>query len=119
MATKSWASTLKAMRNPLGFFALALLVIESVIGAIATLRLEDQYVLYALGIMALLFVLVVGLVASITFWRPTHLFEQVDELKNAMDSKGFSDMIEDAIMDLVKDECIQTPETSSDGKEPV
>lgn len=73
MATKSWASTLQAIRNPLGFFALGLLVIESVIGVIATLRLDGQYVLYALGIMALLFVLVVGLVASITFWRPKHL----------------------------------------------
>lgn len=119
MATKSWASTLRAIRNPLGFFALGLLVIEGVIGTIAAFRLQDQYALYALGIMALLFVLVVGLVAAITFWHPTHLYEQVDELKKTINSEGFRDVLEDAIIDLVKDECLQQQETAGDGHQSV
>ena len=115
MATKNWASVLKAVRNPLGFFALGSLVVEGAIGTVATVRLEDRDILHALGIMAGLFVLVVGLAAGITFWRPSHLFEQVDELKNTINSEGFRDVIEDATMGLVKDECLQKQEASNDG----
>jgi len=67
VANEGWASILKAVRNPLGFFALALLVVEAAIGAIAAYRLEDQDVLWALVLMAVLFVVITGLVAVIAF----------------------------------------------------
>ena len=65
--------------------------------------------------MALLFVLPVGLVAVITFWRPAHLLRQVDELADTINSEGFRDIVDDAIMELVKDECLQQPGVANNG----
>ena len=115
MANEGWASILKAVRNPLGFFALALLVVEAAIGAIATYRLEDQNVLWALVLMAVLFVVITGLVAVIAFWRPGHLYEQFDELKNTANSEGFRDIIDDAIMHLVKEDCLRNRKEAPNG----
>ena len=120
MAKQNWAPVLAQVRNPLVFFALGLLVIESGIGVVAAFRLEDEHLLYAFGLMAALFVVVVALVAAITFWRPGHLFEQVAELKKTINSEGFQDIIEDAIIELVKEECLQPLQrASSDGKQSV
>ena len=115
MASEGWASILKAVRNPLGFFALALLVVEAAIGAIVAYRLEDQDVFWALVLMAVLFVVITGLVAVIAFWRPRHLYEQVDELKNTANSEGFRDIIDDAIMHMVKEECLRNRREASSG----
>ncbi len=114
---ENFARTIRAVRNPLAFFALALLVIEGVIGTMATLRLEGREFLWALMIMAVLFVVIVGLVAIITFWRPGHLYEQVHELTNTINSQGFRDVIEDAIMDLVKEDCLQKQKEAADDAE--
>ena len=120
MAKDNWASTLTVVRNPLAFFALALLVIESVIGTIAVVKLTDQALLGALVLMAVLFFIVVVVVAAITFWRPSHLLKQVDELTSVVDSGGFHDAVEDAIMRLVKDECLRrSKEVKNDAILPV
>ena len=119
MAKEKRVSILKAVRNPLGFFALALLVAEGAIGTIAALKLKDELLFYALVLMAVLFVLPTGLVAAIAFWRPTHLFEQVDELKDTINSEGFRDVIDDAIIELVKDECLrEREEAANNGTQP-
>ena len=107
MAKDNWASTLTVVRNPLAFFALALLVIEGAIGTIAVVKLTDDSLLWALAIMAGLFLVLVVLVAVITFWRPSHLFNQLDALSGFVGSDGFHDAVEDAIMGLVKDECLR------------
>lgn len=79
MATVNRASLLAVVRNPLTFFALALLVIEGAIGTIAAMKLANEALLWAFVVMALLFLVLVMLVAAITFWRPGHLMRQVDE----------------------------------------
>ena len=107
MAKENWASLLTVVRNPLAFFALALLVIEGVIGTIAAVKLTDEALLWALAIMAVLFLVLVVLVAVITFWRPGHLLNQVDALTEFIGSDAFHDAVEDAIIDLVKDECLR------------
>ncbi len=98
---------LEVVRHPLAFFALALLVIEGAIGTIAAVKLGDETLLWALVVMAVLFLVLVLLVAVITFWRPSHLLKQVDELKSIINSEGFRDVIDDAIMESVKGECLQ------------
>lgn len=57
--------------------------------------------------MTVLLIFVVAVVATITIWRPTHLYEQVNELKNAINNEGLHDMIEDAVIDLVQKECLK------------
>ena len=117
MAREDLAGVLKAVNNPLAFFALALLLVEAVIGTMAVVKLESQDFLWALIVMAILFVVIVALVAIITFWRPGHLYRQVHELTNTINSRGFRDIIEDAIMDMVKDDCIQQPKEASNDAE--
>ena len=107
MSSENRASLLAVVRNPLAFFALALLVIEGAIGTIAAMKLTDEALLWAFVVMALLFLVLVSMVAAITFWRPSHLLKQVDELSSIVDSGGFSDAVEDAIMNLVNDECLK------------
>ena len=120
VAKHDWAGVLKAVSNPLAFFALALLIVEAVIGTMAAVKLDSQDFLSALIVMATLFVVIVGLVAVITFWRPGHLYEQVHELTNTINSQGFRDIIEDAIMDLVKEDCLKQPkEAANDAERPV
>ena len=58
---------------------------------------------------------IMGLVAAIACWRPGHLYEQVDELKNTVNSEGFRDIIDDAIMHLVKEECLRNRKKVSNG----
>ena len=58
---------------------------------------------------------ITGLVAAIAFWRPGHLYEQVDELKNTANSEGFRDIIDDAIIHLVKKECLRNRKEASNG----
>ena len=120
MAKLDWAGVLKAVNNPLAFFALALLIVEAVIGTMAVVELDGRDFLWALIVMAALFVVIVGLVAIITFWRPGHLYEQVHELTNTINSQGFRDIIEDAIMDLVKEDCLrQAKEAANDAERPI
>ena len=115
MVKENWAPLLTVVRNPLAFFALALLVIESVIGTIAAVKLTGDALLWAFVVMAVLFLVLVVLVAAITFWRPSHLLKQVDELSRIVDSGGFRDAVEDVIMDVVKRECLQrSKEVSND-----
>ena len=89
--------------------------IEGAIGTIAAIKFEGELLSYALVLMALLFVLPVGLVAVITFWRPAHLLRQIDELADTINSEGFRDIVDDAIMELVKDECLQQPGVANNG----
>ena len=77
---------LGAVGSPLQFFALALLVIETMIGAIAGLALEGQYQFYAVLVMAGLFVGVVAAVAVITFLRPDNLGARTRERENIVSS---------------------------------
>lgn len=77
------AEILGQVRNPLIFFALALLVIE---GSITTLvatssKLSSQDEFRAVEIMAGLFVMVVGIVAWITYRVPSHLYEVTRRLE--------------------------------------
>lgn len=102
---QSRTSLLKQVRNPLTFFALALLVIEGVIGTFAAIGLREDQRFYALCLMAALFVIVVGLVAWITFWRPQNLYDDVAELKEVVKGEGFRDVIEDVIIRRIKPEC--------------
>ena len=91
------------IRNPLVFFALALLVIEGIIGVVATkLEMPPQHQFYTVLLMAFLFLCVVGSVVLITIKWPAHLYEQmsekldaVQEIREFMDSEGFADVVRD------------------------
>lgn len=114
MADSSRLSLLREIRNPLIFFALALVVTEGAIIGMARIGLPEEHRIYAVYAMVAVLMLVVGLVAIITLWRPSNLYNTVTELKESINSTGFRDAIEDVIMEQVKPECLATKEEIAD-----
>lgn len=110
MPDRNRASLLKEVRNPLIFFALALLVAESCILGLAGLGLPEQHRVYAIWAMLIVFLVVVVVVAAITLWRPGNLYDTVTELRQNITSRGFRDAIEDVIIRRVKADCLQVDE---------
>lgn len=105
-----WAAIIEQVKTPLGFFALALLVIEAIFGAtvvFSNMTSLQQFV--SLLIMAFLFVVVLVAVIVLTIVWPTHLLNQLDqttELTRKLDSwvtgSALSDKIDERIAELTK-----------------
>ena len=111
---------LAQIRNPLIFFALALLLIEGIIGMVATkANMTEMHTFYSVCIMAVLFVVVVGVVTLITIKWPRHLYEDIVQeietthaIKEYLESPAFKDTVEDILYKRIKQECIRNDETS-------
>ena len=96
--------------TPLVFFALALLVIEGIIGiTVVKSKLDAIQQFYMIFVMAFLFLAVVGLVAWITVKYPLNLMDRVDdsmklqkEMTNLLDSETFRDAVTDLIADYIR-----------------
>jgi heme A synthase len=114
MSPKSKKFVLAEIRNPLVFFALALLVIEAIMGGVvAATKMTPALVFAAVCVMAVLFLVVVGAIAFITIKWPLHLYEEVQrDLKSArqtkefLDSAAFRDTVRDIVAEVVKPECL-------------
>jgi len=104
---KEHKGILGQVTSPLIFFALALLVIEGIIGiTVVKSKLDAIQQFYMILVMAFLFLAVVGLVAWITVKYPLNLMDKVDEnLKRneLMETLLGSDMFKDAVIDIVSD----------------
>ncbi|MBM4038406.1 MAG: hypothetical protein FJ290_07820 [Planctomycetes bacterium] len=111
-------SVLGAVRNPLIFFSLALLVIEGIIGVVvANSQMTGPYQFASVCIMAGLFLVVVLTVALITVKWPKHLYEEIlrelessRRVREVISSPGFRDTIEDIVATRVRPECLCRPE---------
>lgn len=111
---RSRTAILGQIRNPLVFFALALLMIEGIIGAVvAKSGLTQGYLLASVALMAFLFLVVVGAVTWITIKWPQHLYEDVvkelqaaRELKEFVESAAFRDTIEEVVIGRIKPQCL-------------
>lgn len=94
------------VRNPLVFFAYSLTLIEGIIVTVALRSdLSADHKFYSIIIAALLFLVVVAAVTAITVWRPKHLYEDVNQIKEIIDS-GFEDRVVDVIHSCVKQDVI-------------
>ena len=101
------------VRNPLIFFALALLLIEGIIGMVVTkAELTELHTFYCVCIMAVLFL--VAVVTLITIKWPRHLYEDIVEeikithsIRDYLESPAFKDTVEDVLYQVVKEECIK------------
>ena len=109
---KAYKGILGQVTSPLIFFALALLVIEGIIGiTVVKSKLDAIQQFYLILVMAFLFLAVVGLVAWITVKYPLNLMDKVDEnLKRneEMETLLGSDMFRDAVIDIVAGMARQT-----------
>ena len=112
--TKNDKGILGQVTTPLIFFALALLIIEGIIGiTVVKSKLDAIQQFYMILVMAFLFLAVVGVVAWITVKYPLNLMDKVDEnLKRneLMETLLGSDMFKDAVIDIVSD-IVQQPQS--------
>ena len=106
----AWAAIIEAVKNPLGFFALAVLICEAILTiGIAASGLEEihKFILYC-GLVALLFVLV-GAVTFLTVNYPRHLnpemakaLEKAEEFEEYVESKVFRDVVLNIVEERLK-----------------
>ena len=109
------ADILRQVRSPLGFFTAASLTGGASIMAVAATDLESYHKLIAIGIVAFLFLVLVGMVAWISFFRPRNLQEDITTLQDILESAGFKDTVEDLILDRIKPDCLTTRSGSQEG----
>ena len=103
------------IRNPLVFFALALLVIEGIFGLVVSVsEMSPNQQFASLLLMMLLFVLVVGLVALVTIKWPANLYEQVAEhlvasraIEDFVTGPAFRDAVEDVVVSLLRPDALR------------
>lgn len=103
------------VRNPLIFFALALLVIEGIIGSVvAVSQMSGGYQFAAVCLMAALFLVVVVAVVVITIKWPQHLYEDVirdiesnKRAAESLETSAFRDSVGDIVESMVKPDCLK------------
>jgi hypothetical protein len=118
---ESRESILGTIKNPLVFFALALLIIEGIIGLVVTQsKMTGDQQFDCVILMAVLFLAVVGSVAWITIRWPTHLYESisqitrdVDALKSFVESSAFQDAVVDIVEERLTPDRVTLPSSGS------
>ena len=107
---KEYKGILGQVSSPLIFFALALLVIEGIIGiTVVQSKLDAIQQFYMILVMAFLFLAVVGVVAWITVKYPLNLMDRVEEsiarneeIENYVKSDVFRDFVSDMVADIAQ-----------------
>lgn len=105
----SRVGTITSVNNTLKFFALALLIVEALIGILAV-RSDDVELLQSLSLTATgMFVLVVVMVGLLAFYRPRSLLAQKpsDIPEMIKDKEVLKEHLEKTYADIMKE--LQTP----------
>ena|SRR6266576_1622653 len=108
---KARTDVIRSITTPLGFFVLALLVVEVTLGIVLSRsRLPEQYVWPGFLWMVGIFIGVVVVVTALTIFCPKNLLYGKEEYVNpSLDSSALNDAIEDLIVANVKPDCLKTP----------
>lgn len=98
------------MRSPLGFYCLALLIVETIIGTVLTAsRLEETHLFWGIVLMAILFAFVLMSVTFIITKQPASLVSEKDAYDSArLSHSAIRDLIVDLITEHVKSESLIT-----------
>jgi hypothetical protein len=103
---------IRSITTPLGFFVLALLIIEATLAIVLSCsKLSEEHVWYGLILMLIIFACVVAIVTFLTLFSPKNLLYGKEEHFNpALDPAGtLRDTIEDIVIEKVKRECLNNP----------
>lgn len=97
-----------AVKAPLGFFVLSLLIVEAMLGVVlVTSNLAEAHVWIGFQVMIGVFILVIIIVALMAVFFPTNLVYGKEEHSAALDPSALRDSIDDAIASMVKPDCLQ------------
>lgn len=107
--SSSWSQVVQNITTPLGFFVLALLIIEGTLSLVLTFaKLENERrwdgFLWMIGIFGAL-VLIVSIMAI--FSPKNLLYGKEEHSAPQIDPSALHDQIEDIVTELVKDDCLK------------
>ncbi len=100
--------TLQQIQTPLGFYVLALLIIESTLTIVLTAASFDQtYKWIGFILMIVIFAAVVIIVTALTIFAPKNLlYGKEEHSAPQIEPSALKDQIEDIIFERVKPECL-------------
>jgi heme A synthase len=107
---KSLNETIRSITTPLGFFVLALLIIEGTLGVVLTWsKLSENHVWDGFICMIIIFVCVIIIVSLFTWRNPKHLlYGKEEHLQPQLEPSALRDQIEDLIYSNVRREALIT-----------
>ena len=107
--TKGRLDLIRAVGTPLGFYVLALLILEATLAIVLSVsKLTEEHVWDGFKLMIYVFVGVVLIVTALTMGNPKKLLYGKEEHANpALDPGALHDAIEEIIAKNVKDEALK------------
>ena len=106
-----WSDVIRAITTPLGFYALALLIVEATLAIVLTWsKLDAEHVWSGFLWMIGTFIGVVLIVTSLTIFNPKNLlYGKEEHASPALEPSALKDQIEDLIAANEKSECLKPP----------
>ena len=103
---------LQSITTPLGFFVLALLIIETTLSIVLSCsKLSEPHVWDGVIIMLALFGVVVLIVTIFTWLNPRHLlYGKEEHVGPTLEPSALKDQIADVITAQIKPECLKSSE---------
>jgi len=111
--TKGWANLIGVIKTPLGFYVLALLIVESTLAIVLSVsKLDEEHVWQGFKLMIWVLAGVVLIVTALVIFNPRNLLYGKEEHREPLlEPSALKDQIEDLIVANVKAECLQKPES--------
>ena len=100
---------IQAITTPLGFYVLALLIVEATLGIVLVCsRLDPDKVWYGFLCIIGIFIGVIVVVTLFAWRNPRHLLYGKEEHSNpALDASALRDAIEEIIVENIKPDCLK------------
>lgn len=108
-AKSVWSDLVRSITTPLGFYVLALLIVESTLSLVlAASKLTEDHVWEGFKLMIYVFIGVLLAVTVFAKWWPKNLLYGKEEHANpALDPSALHDAVEEIIAKNVKDEALK------------
>jgi hypothetical protein len=102
---------IRSITTPLGFFVLALLIIEATLAIVLSCaKLTEEHIWEGFLWMLTIFSGVVVVVTFFTIFNPKNLLYGKEEYSNPnLDPSALKDAVDDLIAKKIKAECLKTP----------
>jgi hypothetical protein len=97
----------RSVTNPLGFYVLVLILIESVLGIFTAFKLTEEHTWQGFLAMAGCFALIVVIVTLFAVFAPKRLLGTREDHFAPLDRGALQDGVEEIILKKVKPECLK------------
>ena len=107
---KGWADLVGVIKTPLGFYVLALLIVESTLSIVLSCsKLNEEHVWDGFKLMIWVLAAVLLVVTMFAVFNPRNLlYGKEEHLRPLLEPSALKDQIEDLIVANVKSECLKS-----------